>query len=539
MAPPVNVGQVLAGKFQIERVLGVGGMGIVVAARHLQLEERVAIKFLQPDALRDPVIVTRFLREAKAAAKIRSEHVARVFDVGTLENGTPYLVMEYLEGSDLAEAVKQRGPLPVAVAVDYLLQACEAIAEAHAAGIIHRDLKPSNLFVTARADGSHVVKVIDFGISKVATGADAGMDITKTAEMRGSLLFLPPEQMSRPRDVDPRCDIWALGVSLYNLLTGTYPFRAETMPHLCALILNEEPIPPRAYRAEVPAALEAAILQCLRKNPAQRFANVAKLAAALVEFGTPAARVSAERIAGTLKASAERKAQPSALAIEFGSGVAAFPGPMLPNRVFAVEPPNRASETSAPITAGAAVRDTSPLPTSPSALSPDPAQTARSVWGTTKPVRDSDASSKKRAVLMGLLSALAMVVVIIAIVAAWPRSTTVASDMPTTGAVAPTAALSEEHPPLRVEPSPAPLVSTVETAASASSGAPLPAPLASSSARVPAAPTPIAGGGDLKTAGGAKSGSAAAQVPSRASGAAPTGTKSSKKPIDDMFNRPN
>jgi serine/threonine-protein kinase len=537
MAPPVNVGQVLAGKFQIERVLGMGGMGVVVAARHLQLEERVAIKFVQPDALRDPIIVTRFLREAKAAAKIRSEHVARMFDVDTLEDGTPYLVMEYLEGSDLAEVVKQRGPLPVAAAVDYVLQACEAIAEAHAAGIIHRDLKPSNLFVTARADGSHVVKVIDFGISKVATGADAGMDITKTAEMRGSLLFMPPEQMSRPRDVDPRCDIWALGVSLYNLLTGTYPFRAETVPHLCALILNEEPIPPRAYRAEVPAALEAAILQCLRKNPAQRFANVATLAAALVEFGTPASRISAERIAGTLRASAERKTQRSAPALDIGTGAAASPGPMLPNRDFAVEPPNRASETYAPVAVGAAVKDTLPLPTSPSASSPDPAQTARSVWGTTKPVRDSDASSRKRAVLMGLLSALAIAVVLIAIVAAWPRPTTVASDMPTTGAAAPPAALPEEQPPPRVEPTLAPLVSAPETAAPAEASAARPAPPTSSSATGPEVPTSMTSGGGVKASGGAKRGSTAAPAPSPAPG--PAGTKSPKKSINDMFNKPN
>jgi serine/threonine-protein kinase len=530
MTHPVNVGQVLAGKYQIERVLGMGGMGIVVAARHLQLEERVAIKFLQPDALRDPVVVTRFLREAKAAAKIRSEHVARVFDVGTLENGAPFLVMEYLEGSDLAATVTQRGPLPVAVAVDYVLQACEALAEAHAAGIIHRDLKPANLFVTARADGSHVVKVIDFGISKVATGADAGMDITKTAEMRGSLIFMPPEQMSRPRDVDPRSDIWALGVSLYNLLTGTYPFRAETVPHLCALILNEEPTPLRAYRPEVPAALEAAIFQCLRKNPAQRFENVAKLAAVLVEFGTPAARTSAERIAGTLKAAAERKAQPSAPAIEVGSGFAASPGLAPPNRGIGVEAPSRALEAPALAAAGTIGKVTTPLPASPSTSSADPAQTAHSMSGATNPVRD--ASSKKRIVLLGMFSMLAALVVLGVLAVTWLRSTALTDNASTTSTAVPAVALPEEgRPPPRIEePPPSPTVSAPEPAVPTSAGA-------GAGARAAAAvPTSTKGSGALKATAEAKSGSAAAPTPARAPSAAPAGTTGAKKKsTEDMF----
>jgi serine/threonine-protein kinase len=539
MTPPVNVGQVLAGKYQIERVLGMGGMGIVVAARHLQLEERVAIKFLQADTLKDPVVVTRFLREAKAAAKIRSEHVARVFDVGTLENGAPFLVMEYLEGSDLAAAVRQRGPLPVAVAVDYVLQACEALAEAHAAGIIHRDLKPANLFVTARADGSHVVKVIDFGISKVATGADAGMDITKTAEMRGSLIFMPPEQMSRPRDVDPRSDIWALGVSLYNLLTGTYPFRAETVPHLCALILNEEPTPLRAYRPEVPAALEAAIFQCLRKNPAQRFGNVAKLAAVLVEFGTPAARTSAERIAGTLKAAAERKAQPSAPAIEMGNSFAASPERAPPNRGNVVEAPSRALETPALAAAVAIEKVTTPLPISPPASTADPAQTAHSMSEATNPVRDRDASSKKRIVVLGMLSMLAALVVLVVLVVMWPRSTTVKDDASAASAAVPAVALPEQAPPPRVEePLPTLTSSTVKSAVPASSSAS--PPVASiSSARAVAAPISTKASGDIKAAGDTKRGTTAAPVPNRAPGPAPTGTTGAKKSIDDMFGKPN
>jgi serine/threonine-protein kinase len=300
MDAPVRVGDVLAGKYRIERVLGAGGMGVVVAATHLQLDEPVAIKFLQPEALKDGGVVARFLREGRAAAKIRSEHVARVHDVGTLESGAPYLVMEYLDGSDLAAMVRERGPLPVELAVELVLQACEALADAHSIGIIHRDIKPANLFVTTRRDGSPAVKVIDFGISKVTTGQDAGMDITKTAEMRGSLLFMPPEQMTSPRDVDARSDIWALGVSLHYLLSGTYPFSAQSMPELCAMILQREPAPLRAARPDVPAGLEAVVLRCLRKDPAQRFSSVADLAGALAPFAPVHARVSADRIARVL-----------------------------------------------------------------------------------------------------------------------------------------------------------------------------------------------------------------------------------------------
>src|SRR6478752_489071 len=162
----LNEGEVLAGKYRIERVLGQGGMGIVVAATHLQLGERVALKFLLPEALSNPLAVERFAREARAAVKIKSEHVARVSDVGTLENGAPYMVMEYLDGSDLAAWLTQRGRLPVEQAVEFVLQASEAIAEAHSLGIVHRDLKPANLFVTRRPDGALSVKVLDFGISK-------------------------------------------------------------------------------------------------------------------------------------------------------------------------------------------------------------------------------------------------------------------------------------------------------------------------------------------------------------------------------------
>jgi eukaryotic-like serine/threonine-protein kinase len=300
----VQEGDVLAGKFRIERILGQGGMGVVVAATHIQLDERVALKFLLPEALSNAEAVARFAREARAAVKIKSEHVARVSDVGTLDSGSPYMVMEYLQGQDLSDWVRDRGAMPVADAVEFVLQACEALAEAHVLGIVHRDLKPANLFVTMRADGTPCIKVLDFGISKfTAPGSSSDMGMTKTAAVMGSPLYMSPEQMSSTRDVDARTDIWAIGVILYEIISGHVPFEAETMPQLCGMILQEAPPSLRSLRPDVPVGLEAVVLRCLAKDRAARFASVAELAVALAPFGPPSAGRSAERIQRVLRAS--------------------------------------------------------------------------------------------------------------------------------------------------------------------------------------------------------------------------------------------
>jgi len=304
MSEEVREGEVLAGKFRIERVLGQGAMGVVVAATHIQLDERVALKFLLPEALHHPDAVARFAREARAAVKIKSEHVARVSDVGTLENGSPYMVMEYLQGQDLSEWLQARGPLPAHDAVDFLTQACEALAEAHVMGIVHRDLKPANLFITSRADGTHCIKVLDFGISKfTAPGSASDMGMTKTATVMGSPLYMSPEQLSSTRGVDARTDIWAIGVILFELISGRVPFEAESMPQLCGMVLQESPPSLRELRPDIPEGLEAVVLRCMAKDRAQRFASVAELAFALAPFGSPAATRSAERIARVLRAS--------------------------------------------------------------------------------------------------------------------------------------------------------------------------------------------------------------------------------------------
>jgi serine/threonine-protein kinase len=300
----VKPGEVLAGKYRIERVLGMGGMGVVVLATHLQLDERVAIKFLLPNALQMPEAVARFAREARAAVKIKSEHVARVTDVGTLDTGCPYMVMEYLHGRDLAQLVQDQGPLPIEQAVDCLLQACEAIAEAHALGIVHRDLKPSNLFLIHRADGSACVKVLDFGISKTTGMAGSGPDLgmTRTTAVMGSPLYMSPEQMASARNVDVRTDIWALGAILYELCTGQVPFAADTMPQLCQMVLQEPAPPIRSRLPLAPEGLENAILRCLEKTPSNRYSNVAEFAAALLPFGPRWGSASVERISRVLLA---------------------------------------------------------------------------------------------------------------------------------------------------------------------------------------------------------------------------------------------
>ncbi|HEX5100159.1 MAG TPA: serine/threonine-protein kinase [Polyangiaceae bacterium] len=300
---PVHEGQVLAGKYRVERVLGVGGMGVVVAALHLQLDERVALKFLLPEALNNPESVARFAREARAAVKIKSLHVARVSDVGTLETGAPYMVMEFLNGHDLSAVLRDRGPMAVADAVDYVLQACEALAEAHALGIVHRDLKPANLFMITGTDGAPCIKVLDFGISKLTTADSSGdYGMTSTQAIMGSPLYMSPEQMTSSRDVDGRSDIWSVGTILFELLTGRPPFLGDTMPQLCGLILQEPAPPPRALRADLPEGLSAVIMRCLEKRREIRFANVGELAQALAPFGTAQAARSSERISKVLSA---------------------------------------------------------------------------------------------------------------------------------------------------------------------------------------------------------------------------------------------
>jgi serine/threonine-protein kinase len=264
-----KVGTVLAGKYQVKRVLGEGGVGVVVAAKHLELRRPVALKLLHHNG-REHVV--RLEREARAAARLQSDHVAKVLDVGRLPSGAPFIVMELLEGEDLGETVK-RGQLPIATAVDYVLQACEAIAEGHAHGIVHRDLKPRNLFLTRRINGQPLVKVLDFGLAKQTLSNDRRL--TQPATIMGSPHYMSPEQLRAASDVDARTDIWSLGVCLYELLTGAMPFDAPAVNELFAHILTSPPVPLRRYRSEVPKELARVVERCLEKDPAARHGSVA------------------------------------------------------------------------------------------------------------------------------------------------------------------------------------------------------------------------------------------------------------------------
>jgi serine/threonine-protein kinase len=256
---------------------------VVLRVTHLQFGEELAIKILSPEAGGGPEVHARFLREAQSAVRLRGEHVARVGDVGVLPGGAPYMVMECLRGGDLSGELARRRALPPGEVVDYLLQACEALAEAHALGIVHRDIKPSNLFLTRRPDGSPLVKVLDFGISKAPIGAPGVL--TRTDTVMGTPGYMSPEQMKASKDVDARSDIWALGIVLYECLNGRRPFDAETFS---ATVLRAATEPPPPMDPRLPRGLQAVILQCLEKDRGARFSSIAALAVALAPFARDA-----------------------------------------------------------------------------------------------------------------------------------------------------------------------------------------------------------------------------------------------------------
>jgi serine/threonine protein kinase len=298
---PFAIGEVIAGKYEILKVIGSGGMGYVVSAMHVELGEVVALKFLRPEALQIPELVERFAREARAAAKIRSEHVARVFDVGTLPDGVPFIVMEHLAGQDLADVLAHGGPLPVKVAVEYVMQACEALAAAHAAGVVHRDIKPENLFLTRHAQGLDFIKILDFGISKVALTPGGKRAFARTTMPIGSPVYMSPEQIRSSENVDARTDIWSLGCVLFELLTGVVAFDEPTLMQLSAAILEQDPVPLRTLVPDAPEELEEVLLRCLEKDLDKRYGNIAELAIALYPFAPRRSRISAERCYHALK----------------------------------------------------------------------------------------------------------------------------------------------------------------------------------------------------------------------------------------------
>jgi len=286
---PVRPGDIVGGKYRVDRILGSGGMGVVVAATHTELDQAVALKFILPETLSGKDAIERFMREARAVAKLKSEHVARVYDVGRDDQNNPYMVLELLEGFDLARLNRDKGPLAVADAVEFVLQACEALVEAHTAGIVHRDLKPQNLFVGKRLNGMPLVKVLDFGIAKAVGAAAVGqMALTDSQAVIGSPLYMAPEHMRSARAADIRSDIWSLGVILYELLGGQLPFDGETVTEVCIRVVNESPPSLLSLRPGLDPTLISIVMRCLEKDPITRWQNVAQLATALEPFSRSA-----------------------------------------------------------------------------------------------------------------------------------------------------------------------------------------------------------------------------------------------------------
>jgi eukaryotic-like serine/threonine-protein kinase len=280
--PSLAEGAILNRRFRIERVVGKGGMGHVLSAMHLELDQRVAIKLILPGRESDRRGTQRLLREARAAARIKSEHVVRVLDVVSAGETPAYIVMEYLEGEDLAGRLSRRGWLGIEETVSLIVQACEAVGEAHQRGIVHRDLKPSNLFLIDNAGRADFVKVLDFGISKLDDRTSDSL--TQSHALLGSPMYSAPEQLRSSHDVDLTADIWSLGVILYECAAGKRPFTGQTLGQLCTQILEAKPTPLGKLRRDLPDGFERIVMRCLEKEPSRRYQSVAELVSALRAF---------------------------------------------------------------------------------------------------------------------------------------------------------------------------------------------------------------------------------------------------------------
>lgn len=375
---PVSLGDVVAGRYRIERVLGRGGMGVVMAARHLHLGTPVAIKILRHDLLAGLDVRERFVREGRATAALRGEHVARVHDAGVLESGDPFLVFELLEGCDLGALVRTHGPLPIETAVGYVLEACEGLAEAHAHGIVHRDLKPGNLFLARRADGSPIVKVIDFGISKhtLAAAPAAAEQVTSTSALLGTPHYMAPEQMRSARAADARSDVWSLGAVLYRLLAGSPPFPGDSLLDVC-MAMQRGAAPLGAGRPDVPPGLDAVVQRCLRQAPEERPPDVAALAADLAPFAPHGAQA-VERITRTLRgAGAPPSGAPTARTQ--AGGTATDLAPPLPETPSSSAMRHASTPAEFATTAAASRTDTAALLTASRSGTPAPPSIPRTI----------------------------------------------------------------------------------------------------------------------------------------------------------------
>jgi hypothetical protein len=333
---PVQVGEVVAGKYRIERQLGSGGMGVVMAARHLALDEPVALKFVLGHRAGEREAIERMLREARATFRLRSKHAVRVHDVGELPSGTIYIVMELLEGRDLRAELTARGPLPEKEVVAHVLDTCDALEEAHALGIVHRDLKPHNLFLARSLQGGRIVKVLDFGMSKVDPELFEAGPLTRPETALGTPRYMAPEQWKSAAGVDARADIWALGVVMFELLTGKAPLAGLRPQDRIARMLGGGIPSPRELRPELSEAITRVVMRCLRGNPAERWPSVTHLATALrdahPDVGLHAKRAEVTATGVTVAVPAEKLAARVASAFDAPTEAARATPPAPPTR---------------------------------------------------------------------------------------------------------------------------------------------------------------------------------------------------------------
>ncbi|HZF51225.1 MAG TPA: protein kinase [Polyangiaceae bacterium] len=462
-APAPPAGSVIAGKYRVERVLGSGGMAVVLEATHMILGQRVAIKLLRADAAQAPSVLERFRQEAQIAAQLPGDHIVRVTDVGQAETGAPFIVMELMLGRDLEAEILARGCLPMEEAVDVILQACEGVAEAHAVGLVHRDLKPGNLFVMRRRDGSPQVKVLDFGITKLTRRED-NVSLTQATDNFGTPLYMSPEQIQSVKHVDARSDQHALAAILYTLLAGRPPWNAPTVTALSVLIATHPPPGLRGIRPDVPSRLEQVLARALAKHPGERFADLAAFAYALVPFGSAGAQASVRRIASALTSAPGATFDPRTSDPALGG----VPRPSPSNPGFGPEMPGLSSSGLHTIPRGVS---SNPGVLAPPAIMPPPFAAPRGPMGQTSSAlttalgSDRGASGRRFPLAVAIVSLTALsvaVIVALALVYFNPKRTddpsaqaaSESSAAPASAAtIAPAAQPSE---PPKTEPSAAP-----------------------------------------------------------------------------------
>lgn len=277
------LGSIIGEKYRIVRYLAEGGMGKVYEAVHVVVMRRFALKFLHPALALRRDALARFKQEATAAGSLENEHIAAVIDFGITPSSSPYLVMEYLEGLDLGMLLESEGPLSIERACDLTMQACVGIEKAHARGIIHRDLKPSNLFVTRRGDGTDLLKVMDFGVAKLLE-SEANSTVTRTGSIIGTPAYMSPEQARGEVLIDHRADLHALGVILYELLSGRTPHPGDSSNAIIHHLATQRALPLVMEGREFPPALVALVERALALNPDDRFASADELAQELKRF---------------------------------------------------------------------------------------------------------------------------------------------------------------------------------------------------------------------------------------------------------------